>query len=133
MAIGLFLLVWGIWYELPDSVWTYMAVSGTIYLSGAGAALVGGIYWRGASTAGAWAALLGGLVAVSGLFLDSINGWLKSAGASLELTGNSLGLFNFIFCAVLFVSFSLLFPDDRQRLRPATEGDTALDKGGADG
>ena len=28
VVIGVFLLVWGIWYELPDSVWTYMGVDG---------------------------------------------------------------------------------------------------------
>jgi solute:Na+ symporter, SSS family len=113
VCIGLFLLVWGIWYELPDSVWTYMAVSGTIYLSGAGAALLGGIYWKRASTAGAWAALLSGLLAVAGLFLDPVNEFLHSRGISYELTGPVLGLFNYGFCAAMFVLFSVLIPDPK--------------------
>ncbi|MDG2304107.1 MAG: sodium:solute symporter family protein [Candidatus Binatia bacterium] len=106
LAIGVFLLVWGVWYELPDSVWTYMAVTGTIYMSGASVVLIGGLYWSRASRAGALAALLGGLVAVVGLFRDQL-----AASTGLDVPGEVIGLSSFIFCAVLFVVFSLLFPD----------------------
>lgn len=111
VLIGAFLLVWGIWYELPQSVWNYMAVSGSIYLSGAAPALVGGIYWRRASTAGAWAGLLCGLFAVAGLFLDPLQRWLDGIGWSLALTSPKVGLANFVLCSVVFVAFSLAFPD----------------------
>ncbi len=111
VAIGVFLLGWGIWYELPDSVWNYMAVSGAIYLSGAAPALVGGIYWRRASTAGAWAALLCGLFAITGLFIEPVQQWLDGRGSSIQLTPPGIGLLNFCFCAVMFVVFSLLVPD----------------------
>ena len=60
LCIGLFLLVWGVWYQLPESVWTYLAVTGTVYISGAGITIYGGIYWKRASSAGAFAALCGG-------------------------------------------------------------------------
>lgn len=102
VCIGLFLLCWGIWYDMPSSVWQYMAVTGTIYLSGASVALVGGIYWRRASSAGALAALLGGLAAVT-LLLNEQLGWGWDT--------IRLGLLTYAFCAVLFVVFSWLFPD----------------------
>lgn len=113
VLIGVFLLVWGVWYELPDSVWNYMAVTGTIYLSGAGVALLGGIYWKRASTVGALAAFTGGLVSIIGLFTEQINERLENMGSGFEITSPMLGLFNYIFCAVLFIAFSLLFPDRR--------------------
>jgi SSS family solute:Na+ symporter len=121
VGIGIFLLIWGIWYELPDSVWNYMAVSGTIYLSGAGATLIGGVYWKRASTTGAWAAMLCGLFAIVGLFLDPVNAGLKNLGFEGQLTAPALGLFNFGLCAVMFVLFSLLFPD----ASPKSTGDVA--------
>jgi len=104
ICMGVFLLVWGIWYELPESVWNYMAVTGTIYISGTSVALIGGIYWRGASSVGAFAAMLAGLVGVAGLFVPKGNDPLK----------HTIGLATFGFCAVVFVVFSLLFPDHRQ-------------------
>ena len=106
VCIGIFLLVWGIWYELPPSVWTYMSVTGSIYLSGAAIVLIGGVYWPRASSAGALAALLGGLVCIAGLFKDPIN-----AAFDLKLTGEMIGFGGFIFCALMFVFFSLLIPD----------------------
>ena len=104
VAIGAFLLLWGIWYELPASVWTYMAVTGNVYLSGSVVALVGGMYWRRASSAGAMAALLGGLVSLSGLWGATLDGWVPGLAAIV-------GVGNYVFCAVLFVVFSLLLPD----------------------
>lgn len=107
VAIGAFVLVWGIWYDLPASVWTYMAVTGSIYLSGASVALVGGMYWKRASRAGATAALLGGLIAVAGIFTDPIERW-----TGIGLSGPAVGLTSFAFCIVLMVVFSLWIPDD---------------------
>ena len=111
VLIGLFLLVWGVWYELPDSVWSYMAVSGTIYLSGAGVTILGGCYWKHSSTAGAYAGLLTGTLAIAGLFLNHINPQLKSLGIDHEIKIEEVGLFTFAACAIMFVVFSLLIPD----------------------
>ncbi|QDU97169.1 sodium:solute symporter family protein [Lignipirellula cremea] len=111
IVIGLFLLVWGVWYELTDSVWTYMAVSGTIYMSGAGVVLLGGLYWSRASTVGAWAAMLSGLLALLGLFLEPVNTQLAELEFDFAVSGPAFGLFVYAFCGAMFVVFSLLFPD----------------------
>jgi solute:Na+ symporter, SSS family len=110
IVIGIFLLAWGIWYELPESVWNYMAISGAIYVAGAGISLLGGCYWKRASAAGAWAAMLTGCIAVFGLFLDPINELF-----STEITMPGLGLFTFAACAVMFILFSLLIPDEHPK------------------
>jgi len=107
VCIGIFLLVWGIWYELPDSVWGYMAVTGNIYMCGAIVGLVGGMYWKGASSAGAMAALLGGLLSVTLIFLP------KEWQARTDVNA-ALSLGNYAVCVALFVVFSLLFPDKRR-------------------
>jgi len=65
--IAVFLLVWGLWYPLGQDLWDYMAITGAVYFTGATAVLVLGIYWKRASTAGAYAALLCGFGALLGL------------------------------------------------------------------
>ncbi len=117
VVIGLFLLVWGVWYELPDSVWSYMAVTGTIYLSGAVVSLIGGLYWKRASSAGALAALLGGLIAIAGVFIQPIN---RATGWSLN--EQIVGMATFGLCALLFVVFSLLLPDRQPAAQAVTQG-----------
>ena len=109
VCIGAFLLLWGLWYELPDSVWTYMAITGNVYLTGATAAILGGLYWEKASSTGAMAALLGGLVSLSGLFM----GDLQTLIPGLKI--GMLGLGNYVFCMGLLVVFSLLFPDNEEK------------------
>ena len=111
LCIGVFLLVWGVWYELPESVWNYMAVTGSVYFCGAASVLIGGLYWKRASSAGAMAAMLGGLISVVIIFLPK------------HITGNTslmglVGLGNYLFCAIVFVVFSLLFPEQP---KPATQ------------
>lgn len=111
--IGIFLMVWGVWYELPESVWTYMMVTGTIYLSGAATALIGGIYWKRASSTGAVAALAAGLLSILGIdpILNLLNRLLCESSFGFQISKEVLGLFNYIFCVIVFVLFSLLFPD----------------------
>jgi len=65
--IGVFLLVWSLWYPLKQDLWEYMAVSGGIYYVGAFVLLLGGLYWKRASRVGAYLALVCGSFAVLGL------------------------------------------------------------------
>src|SRR3970040_949375 len=38
--IGVFLLLYGLWYPMQGSVWDYLAVTGTIYLASVSAMLI---------------------------------------------------------------------------------------------
>jgi SSS family solute:Na+ symporter len=62
LAIGVFLLFYGLWYELPGNAWDYLAVTGNIYLASVFTLLVAGLYWRRATTKGAYAALVLGAI-----------------------------------------------------------------------
>ena len=107
VCIGVFLLAWGVWYKLPDSVWNYMAVTGSVWLCGAAVVLVGGMYWKRASSAGAMAALLGGLMSVPVIFLPEAQ---KNNTTLMGL----IGLGNYAFCIIVYVVFSFLIPDTKQ-------------------
>jgi SSS family solute:Na+ symporter len=84
VVIGLYVLYWGLLYKGREDVWDYMAVTGAIYFTGAFALLLGGIYWKRASSTGAVLALLAGTVAVLGLtpVQDGV-GWLATELAHL--------------------------------------------------
>jgi len=107
VAIGIFILVWGLWYDLGQDLWDYMAISGAIYFTGAIALLVFGIYWRRASKVGAYLALVCGFGAISGL---------KPVQALLgiEVSSAIVGLTVITLAVVLMVVGSLVFPDDRR-------------------
>jgi SSS family solute:Na+ symporter len=67
VVIGIYVLCWGLIYHGSDDIWDYMAVTGAIYYNGAFALLLGGLYWKRASSIGAFLALLAGIIAILGL------------------------------------------------------------------
>ena len=93
-VIAGFLVIWGLWYELGQDLWDYMAVSGSIYFTGAFAILLLGLYWKRATAAGAFTALSIGLLAVVGLKpvqeLLNMDKFIKERGIGSEHIGLSL-------------------------------------------
>ncbi len=58
LAIGAFLVFYGLWYELPGGAWDYLAVTGNIYMASLFTLLVGALYWKGSNSWGATAAII---------------------------------------------------------------------------
>jgi len=61
-AIGVFLLFYGLWYPLKGDLWSYLGVTGTIYLASMSTLLVACCYWPRANATGATGAILVGAV-----------------------------------------------------------------------
>ena len=106
VLIAVFLLIWSLWYELGQDLWDYMAVTGAMYSVGAFALLLGGLYWKRASTVGAYLALIAGSLALLGL--KPVQGALGLAG---EWSSESVGLTVIGLALGLMVIGSLLFPE----------------------
>ncbi|MEW6742954.1 MAG: sodium:solute symporter family protein [Planctomycetota bacterium] len=58
--IGVFLLVYGLWYKLEGALWDYLLLTGTIYLASISTLLIACCYWRKANSWGAGAAIVVG-------------------------------------------------------------------------
>ena len=144
VAIGLFILIWGLWYPLGQDLWDYMAISGAIYSIGGFALLAFGLYWKRASRVGAYLALLTGFLAVFGLgsiqnVLNPVKHWFgftkeipveeltdKMVLAKELMAGDAVaevykdvpsavvGLVVLCTAIVLMIVGSLLFPDKKQ-------------------
>ncbi len=132
LAIGIFILVWGLWYPLGQDLWDYMAISGAIYFTGALAILMFGLYWKRASSVGAYLALVCGFCAVAGLnpVRDAV--FRVACSLGLEVTkarayvegmpaarwSAIVGLSVIGLAVVLMVAGSLAFPDRRTNSQP---------------
>lgn len=72
-GIGVFLLAYGLWYPLRGDLWTYLGVTGTIYLSSMSVLLVACCYWKRANSWGAAGAIaMGAIVPVLYLVLEQV-------------------------------------------------------------
>jgi SSS family solute:Na+ symporter len=104
IVIGLYVLIWGLWYPLGQDLWDYMAISGAIYFTGAIPILALGLYWKRASTAGAYLSLFCGFFALFGLkpVQDMFGIEISTEIVGLSVIGLSI---------VLMIIGSLLMPE----------------------
>ncbi len=71
--IGIFILVFGLWYEIPATAFQYTAITGAMYAAGAFGCVAAGLYWKKANAVGAYASLgFGALAPVGFLVLDFV-------------------------------------------------------------
>lgn len=80
--IGVFLLLYGLWYPLKGDLWTYLGVTGTIYLSSMSVLLIACCYWKRANSWGAGAAIIcGAVIPVSFLVMQQVESTKRLAEA----------------------------------------------------
>ena len=108
VLLGIYILYWGLVYDGGDSIWSYLGITGAVYFTGAIAVILFGIYWEKASSAGAIAALLGGLSALVGL--EPIR---ESIPMISGLEAEHIGLLTLCFSIALMIIFSLIIPDKK--------------------
>ncbi len=65
-GVALFAFLFGCFFKQTEYIAMWWAVTESLYVGGAGAAIIGGLYWKKGTTAGAWAGLLTGSILVTG-------------------------------------------------------------------
>jgi len=105
-GIGIFLLLYGLWYPLEGDLWTYLQVTGTIYLSSMSVILIAACYWEKANNWGAMAAIIiGSFIPVSFLILQQLESTKDFAAA---IGPYKSGVLTYILTAFAMVLGSLL-------------------------
>ena len=109
LLLGLYVFIWGMFYEGSDAIWDYLGITGAVYFTGAISVIVMGLYWEKASSKGAILSLLGGFSAIIGLepIRDAI-------GISLN-NPSVIGLGTLSLSILLMIFGSLMFPDSNKR------------------
>jgi SSS family solute:Na+ symporter len=106
--IGVFLLFYGLWYPLEGDVWTYLGITGTIYLASISVLLIASCYWRRANSWGAVASIIVS-AAIPIMFLI-----MEKNPATRDLAKQIgpyySGIAAYVFSALAMIMFSLLKP-----------------------
>ena len=107
-GIGLFLLLYGLWYPLKGDLWVYLQVTGTIYLSSISVLLIAACYWPKANDWGALAAIfVGSIIPILFLLMQE----LESTKALAEKVGPyRSAIATYIFTALAMWIGSLIKP-----------------------
>ena len=66
VGVAAFAWLFGMLFPLREAILMFFMITGAIYLGGAGAVIIGGLYWKRATTAGAWVGMsVGSFLAIS--------------------------------------------------------------------
>jgi len=129
-GVAVFIFFFSIFVKPTQYIAMFFAITGAVFVGGAGSAIIGGLYWKRGSTYGAWAAMLTGmLLSAGGIVIKQLDPATleRLGGLALyvknELTGQEL-TFIAICCAIVaYVATSLLGP------RQVTDMDALLHRG----
>ncbi len=73
VGVAVFIFFFSLLFKQSQNIYLFFAVTGAIFVGGAGAVIIGGLYWKKGTTAAAWSALLtGSSIAIIGTILTTI-------------------------------------------------------------
>ena len=115
--IGIFLLLYGLWYPLKGDLWTYLGVTGTIYLASISVLLIACCYWRRANSWGAAASIfVSAVIPVSYLVMEQLP---ATAAFAKSIGPYYSGIATYLLSGAAMVVGSLLKPGSHVERRPA--------------
>lgn len=91
-SVALFAIFFSTVFPQTQYITLWWFLTGTVFTGGAGAAIIGGLYWKRGTTAAAWsAAITGSLLSLIGIVCGSFWPWVKtSAGPTFASAGITL-------------------------------------------
>ncbi len=102
-GVALFAFLFGCLFKQTEYVMMWWVVTEALYVGGAGVAIIGGLYWKKGTTAGAWAGLLSGSGLVTGGIIAR-----QIWGDGFPLNGAQIAFFGSISACVVYGITSLL-------------------------
>ncbi|PIE23852.1 MAG: sodium:solute symporter [Planctomycetota bacterium] len=125
-GVALFAVLFSYWYEPSQYISMYLALTGAVFVGGAGSAIIGGLYWKKGTAPAAWTAMIVGMlfsgvgIVVKQGFIgrmlaesyEESQGLLTGALLTLHetkwLTGQVLAFFAIVLSILSYVVVSLL-------------------------
>lgn len=125
IGIAVWAFLFSLFYKPTDYIMMFFALTGAIF-AGAGAAILGGLYWNRGTTLAAWASMIAGsTIAVSGIVLKQAGVWsnhvcpwlltlfpdnayLLANAQSFPINGQWMMFYTLVVSVTLYVTISLL-------------------------
>ena len=106
-GVGIFAFFYSLFFEQSESILMYFALTGTIWLGGAGAVIALGLYWKRGTTAGAYTSIFTGMVVAIVGFVCQRN-WVAWTGGDFPLNSQYMMLLALVLSTILYIIVSLI-------------------------
>ncbi len=122
-GVTIFGFCWSLFYHQVGYIRMYFAVTGAIFLGGAGSVIIGGLYWKKGTTTAAWISMTtGSAIAVGGILADHYwpeiqpqlahwlpnMAWIAQHGDKFPINGQWVNAISMGSAILLYVAVSLL-------------------------
>ena len=118
VGVAVFALFFGLLFPLQEYIWMFFAITGAIFLGGAGSVIIGGLHWKRGTAAGAWGAMItGSIVAVGSIALriawPHIPWLVERWGEALPINSQIMSFYAAASSILAYVVLSLLTKDPK--------------------
>ena len=81
-GVAVFIFFFSLLFQQNQKIALFFAITAAIFAGGSGAVIIGGLYWKRGTTAGAWSAMIvGATISVSGVLVKQVSAeWLADQG-----------------------------------------------------
>lgn len=102
-GVAIWAFLFGTFFPQVDYVLMWWQATMGVFIGGAGSAIIGGLYWKKGTAAGAWTAMIAGAVlAGGGILLRALS------GGDFPLNGMQISFYSCLIAIALYVVVSLL-------------------------
>ncbi len=106
IGVAIFAFIFSLFYQPTEKLLFFFAITGTIWLGGSGAVIIGGLYWKRGTTPAAYAALIiGAVMGIGGLIVPKI--YLARTGHEFPVNNQWLFLIAMVSAASVYYLVSL--------------------------
>ena len=106
-GVALFAFLFSLLYSQSQHIIMFFAITGAIWTAGSGIVIIGGLYWRRGTAAGAYSAMIVGAVfGVGGLIIPEF--YMAAYGRPFPINGGWLAFFSSLLAIAVYVSVSLM-------------------------
>lgn len=129
LGVAAFAWVFSMIFPIQEYIMMYFQATAAVFTGGAGAVLIGGLYWRRGTTSGAWASMIvGSVMAVGGVLTINLIWptvlpilkstfpdvfWINGLPEQFWLNGVEMAFVASLAAASSYVAVSLLSPDPK--------------------
>lgn len=112
-CVAIFGFTFSLLYPQRDFIFMFLQVTAAIFGGGAGAAIIGGLYWKRGTTAGAWTGMIVGAIMASGSIVlrqawPNIDWLVQRWGDSFPINGQKMAFISAMSAVLSYVIVSLI-------------------------
>ena len=109
IAVAIFIFFFSLIFRQTQYILLYFAITGAIWLGGAGSVIIGGLYWKKGTTLAAWFSLISGsFIAVTGMIVQQIWPIIYGNEARFPINSQWIYFVAMICSVVIYVLISVL-------------------------